>query len=76
MKEVETAERVVRAMKEAAANLKQPILVKRRVGVDEHDNLDEFIRRLSQHSNIFYLHFRKCILGGQSKLRRFSAALR
>jgi tRNA-dihydrouridine synthase len=64
MKEVETAETVFRAMKEATADLKQPISVKCRVGVDEHDNLDEFIRRLSQHSKILYLHARKCILGG------------
>jgi tRNA-dihydrouridine synthase A len=66
MKQVEIAESVVQAMKEVAPQGK-PISVKCRVGVDEHDSLEylvEFLKRLSKHCKIFYLHARKCVLGG------------
>jgi tRNA-dihydrouridine synthase A len=66
MKQMETAEQVVQAMKEAA-NGQKPISVKCRVGVDELDDIEcisTFIDRLSKHCKIFYLHARKCVLGG------------
>mmetsp|Transcript_19058 Transcript_19058/g.46051 ORF Transcript_19058/g.46051 Transcript_19058/m.46051 type:complete len:523 (+) Transcript_19058:115-1683(+) len=43
------------------------ISIKCRVGVDEYDTLDDlvaFIEKLSQHTQIFYLHARKAVLGG------------
>ena len=66
MKQAEVAESVVQAMKEAAPPGK-PVSVKCRIGVDELDNLEyivEFLKRLSKHCTIFYLHARKCLLGG------------
>ena len=78
MKHIAMAQRVVQAMKEASSSLSAngrttmttppPLLsVKCRIGVDELDHLDymkQFITALKPYVQIFYLHARKCILGG------------
>ena len=65
MKKVDTALAMIQAMKEHVTNI--PISVKCRVGVDENDDLEyvvEFIERLQPYCTKFYIHARKCILGG------------
>ena len=65
MKRVETTLSVLQAMKRHTTRI--PISVKCRVGIDECDDLDHvanFIRQLSPVCHRFYIHARKCVLGG------------
>lgn len=65
MKRVETTLSVLKAMKHHTSRV--PISVKCRVGIDEYDDLDHvvnFIRQLSPVCQRFYIHARKCVLGG------------
>jgi len=65
MKKIDTAVAVMNAMHDSAKSI--PISVKCRIGIDDFDDLDHVasvIRRLKPVCQRFYLHARKCILGG------------
>ena len=65
MKRIQTTVAVLQSMKQHAKHV--PISVKCRVGIDDHDDLDfvvDFVRQLSPVCQRFYLHARKCVLGG------------
>jgi tRNA-dihydrouridine synthase A len=67
MKQVQVAKDVVQAMQQSC-NTRMKISAKCRVGVDDLDSLEymvEFIQHLQPYCQIFYLHARKCILGGR-----------
>lgn len=73
MKKAELARRIVAEMQTNAPSLASKVSVKCRIGVDDLDDLEfaaEFIRTLQPVCQRFYLHSRKCVLGGLMNARQ------
>lgn len=73
MKKAELARRIVAEMQTNAPSLASKVSVKCRIGVDDLDDLEfaaEFIRTLQPVCQRFYLHARKCVLGGLMNARQ------
>lgn len=73
MKKAELAKQIVGEMQTNAPSSASKVSVKCRIGVDEWDDLEfaaDFIRTLRPVCNRFYLHARKCVLGGLMSARQ------
>ena len=73
MKKAELAKQIVAEMQANAPSSASKVSVKCRIGVDEWDDLEfaaEFIRALQPVCQRFYLHARKCVLGGLMNARQ------
>lgn len=73
MKKAELAKQIIAEMQANAPLSESRVSVKCRIGVDEWDDLEfaaDFIRTLQPVCSRFYLHARKCVLGGLMNARQ------
>lgn len=73
MQKAELAKQIIAEMQANAPSSASRVSVKCRIGVDEWDDLEfaaDFIRTLQPVCNRFYLHARKCVLGGLMNARQ------
>ena len=73
MKKAELAKQIIAEMQANAPLSESRVSVKSRIGVDEWDDLEfaaDFIRTLQPVCSRFYLHARKCVLGGLMNARQ------